>query len=155
MTDATTGTAPPPHCTAGVTWERRPDDVPMEPTESRPFHLRYRSRCRGCGHVGPARAVENEAAEDACDHAYPGWRTMPVLEHRPYDNRKKEARWEEAARAVYPSGWFEQQGPVRTYRHNGGMRHVPGRGPNHGYDMAVAAPAQTRPSAAEQQSLFG
>ncbi|MFF3665421.1 DUF6349 family protein [Microtetraspora malaysiensis] len=154
--------APDGTCRAGVGWQYRPDDVPMEPTEDEPFHLRYRSRCSGCGHTGPARSRENRAAEDACDHAYPGWRDMPVMEYRPYEGKKARARWEAAARAVYPEGWFERGGPVREYRTGCGMRHVPKYAPGGGYCMAVARPKRmpapdpaAAPARGVQESLFG
>ncbi|MER6828828.1 DUF6349 family protein [Streptosporangium sp. NPDC000563] len=145
------------HCRVTVTWQYRPDDVPMEPTEEEPFHLRYRSYCGGCGHTGPARSRENRAAEDGCDHAYPGWRDLPVMGKRPYQG-KPLARWEEEARAVYPPGWFDRQGPVREYRPAGLTRHVPGYAPGGGYCMAVMLRQPHRPHntpATVQTSLFG
>jgi Family of unknown function (DUF6349) len=35
--------------------------------------LLFRGACRGCDWEGEPRDEENAAAEDACDHAWPGW----------------------------------------------------------------------------------
>ncbi|MEU9887971.1 DUF6349 family protein [Sphaerisporangium sp. NPDC051011] len=161
------------------TWDARPDPAPemsrtcrvyvqyrsvkngepAEPTVANPDRrLRYQSQCGGCGHQGPERSSENTAAEDGCDHAYPGWRDMPVMEHRPHEDKKAIARWEKEARAAYPAGWFDRQGPVREYRTPGGTRHVPGMGPGGGYCMAVLRtppPKPRTPTRAVQQPLFG
>lgn len=143
-------------CRAQVTQTRLGPREPREPTEEPNYHLRYRATCPTCGHTGPARSDENAAAEDACDHAYPGWRTLPVLEHRPLDYQTAAvAHWEEAARRAYPPGWFDQQGPVRTERSPGGTRHVPGRAPGGGYDMTgrIRRPTPTTPKV-EAPALF-
>jgi hypothetical protein len=126
--------------------------------------LRYWFRC-DCGERGPLRSHENEAAEDGCDHAYPGWRNMPVMGDRPSFEPKELKQWEAAARAAYPRGWFERGGPVREYRNGGLSRHVPGYAPGGGHSMAVMRKARTAasspmPTAApsaedvEQESLF-
>ncbi|GGS84928.1 hypothetical protein GCM10010156_49430 [Planobispora rosea] len=116
------------------------DGEVASPTVADPsYHLRFRSHCGGCGHEGPARSCENAAVEDGCDHAYPGWRRLPVMEHRPYEGAPLK-RWEAECRRVYPPGWFDQQGPVRAYRTPPGMRHVPGYAPGGGYSIAVLVP---------------
>jgi hypothetical protein len=138
-----------------VSWIRR-DGETDPPTVRNPAHrIRLQSRCPGCGHQGPIRSDENEAIEDACDHAHPGWRTMPLLEPYPYELTKRP-RWEAAARAAYPPGWFEREGPVREQRGPIGGRHVLGKAPGGGYAMGVLG---TRPDPkhveATQESLFG
>ncbi|MFI9591129.1 DUF6349 family protein [Nonomuraea sp. NPDC052265] len=146
------------HCRVTVRYWHVKDGEPSPPTVHDPtFHMRYRSHCGGCGDEGPVRSRENEAAEDGCDHAYPGWRDLPVMEHRPYEG-KPLARWQEECRRVYPAGWFERQGPVREYRNPGGTRHVPGYAPGGGYCMAVLRqrPQPNHPTpAAVQGALFG
>jgi Family of unknown function (DUF6349) len=99
--------------------------------------LRYRGACRGCDWEGDPRAEENRAAEDACDHAWPGWRDLPVVPSVP-DERKSRARWVERVAALYPLAWLEDGGPIRTSRSKYGTRHVPSRTPFGGYDLAVA-----------------
>ena len=98
--------------------------------------LMYRGACRHCEWEGEPRAGENAAAEDACDHAWPGWHDMPVVPAVP-DERNKRAAWVEKASELYPAGWLEAGGPIRTTRSRGGTRHVPSRTPFGGYDLAV------------------
>jgi hypothetical protein len=140
------------HCRVTI---RRPRLGSCTPGDG-PVRWRYRSYCGGCGHEGPGRTSENDAVEDGHDHAFPGWREMPVVAHRPHTDRREPLdRWKAAVAAVYPAGWLERQGPVRELRH-GGSRHVPGLAPGGGYLMAVMRPgpkvAAGRPEV--QQSLF-
>lgn len=98
--------------------------------------LIYRHLCT-CGHVDQPRVGENPAAEDAMDHAWPGWRDLPILaSSMPQENQQK-ARWAADVATGYPVGWLEAGGPVRTARGRYGTRHVPGRTPAEGYDMGV------------------
>lgn len=98
--------------------------------------LLYRGACRGCDWEGEARDEENAAAEDGCDHAWTGWRQLPVVPRVP-DEGKKRARWIEHVEALYPPGWLEDGGPIRTSRSGDGTRHVPSRTPFGGYDLAA------------------
>lgn len=107
-----------------------------------PNWLHYRGACLGCGWVGEPVDDENSAAEDAHDHAWPGWRRLPPVPDPPtpysspreYDKRK--ATWLTKVSAVFPPGWIEGGGPIRTVRKPPGNRHVPQRSPGGGYDMA-------------------
>lgn len=65
------------------------------------------------------------------DHAMPGWRDLPV---RP-SGLKAAAL--EAWLDAYPSGWKRPGAPIRTVRDPHGTRHVPGRSPWGGYDLAA------------------
>ncbi|GAA3027520.1 DUF6349 family protein [Streptosporangium longisporum] len=147
---------PERYCRVTITSWRTAPDEPSPPTVENPdYHLRYYAFCSGCGHNGPIRSSENTAVEDGCDHAHPDWREMPVMDHRPYEG-KPLAAWEKQARAVYPAGWFDREGPVRAYRTPGGTRHVPGYAPGGGYSMAVLRPQPAAaPIRGEQASLFG
>jgi Family of unknown function (DUF6349) len=99
--------------------------------------LLYRGACRGCTWEAlQPREDENAAAEDALDHAWSGWRDLPVMPGMPGDP-KKLARWTADVSAAYPAGWLEAAGPVRTWRQGLGTRHVPGRSPWGGYDVGV------------------
>lgn len=148
-------------CRIEVRYWHVSEDEPAAPTVEHPdFHMRYRFVC-ACGQEGPPRSRDNAAAEDGCDHAYPGWRDMPVMEERPHEG-KPLRKWEAEARKVYPAGWFERGGPVREYRRPGGTRHVPGYAPGGGYCMAVlrtARPAsptrvQSAPVGGDELTLF-
>jgi hypothetical protein len=101
----------------------------------------YRGACRCCDWEGvprPGLEAENLAAEDALDHAWPGWRDLPAVVQKP-DNPKSAPRWLERVTAAYPAGWLEAGGPIRTWRQPLGTRHVPGYGPFGGYDAGVLA----------------
>lgn len=98
--------------------------------------LMYRGACRHCDWEGEPHAAENPAAEDACDHAWPGWRDLPVVPPVP-EERTKRAAWIDRARELHPTGWLEDGGPIRTARTGHGTRHVPHRTPFGGYDLAV------------------
>jgi hypothetical protein len=106
--------------------------------------LLYRGACTACDWEGPVRLDENEATEDAHGHAWPGWRDLPVLAEaapRGRDgliDRKGTARWIAECAPLYPAGWIESGGPVKTARGDKrGTRHVPGSTPFGGYDMAA------------------
>ncbi|OLT26348.1 hypothetical protein BJF83_21345 [Nocardiopsis sp. CNR-923] len=148
-------TTPITGCRVSVVSVLRDEYEPLHETETSLFHLRYWSTCPTCGHTGPYRTDENEAAEDGHDHAFPGWRNLPVMGARPYhEHRGACAAWEADALRVYPQGWFEAAGPILTERPGGGTRHVPGRAPGGGFDIGIPTPTR-RPSAeAEQLDLF-
>jgi hypothetical protein len=100
--------------------------------------LVYRGACRGCDWEGDPRGRENEAVEDAHDHAWPGWRGLPVIRTRKPGAPHQAARWADEVALAYPPGWIEAGGPVRILRTPPGMRHVPSMGsPFGGYDMAT------------------
>ncbi|MFC4060201.1 DUF6349 family protein [Planomonospora corallina] len=145
------------HCRVTVlSWHVQASEDAPETVADPGYHLRYRSHCGGRDSEGPIRSRENEAVEDGCDHAYPGWRELPVMEKRPYEGAPLR-RWEAECRRVYPAGWFDRQGPVRDYRTAGGTRHVPGYAPGGGYCMAVVRREPTHPApapAAVQDALF-
>ncbi|WP_435112741.1 DUF6349 family protein [Nocardiopsis synnemataformans] len=135
-------TTPQTGCRFDVTWRPRDLMEPLHATETDLYHLRYLAYC-SCGYAGPPRTVENTAAEDGADHAFPGWRTLPVMRPRPVGEDVYDAwmRWADQAARVYPPGWFDAGGPVRTERDKYATRHAPTMGPGGGYDMC----ARTRP----------
>jgi hypothetical protein len=108
-----------------------------------------RGICLGCGWSGPIRDNERGgshlAVEDAHDHAFPGWRELPVVPKRPewgegQAARKAMARWVEHMHEVYPADWLERGGPIRTDRGpigSLGTRHVPNATGFGGYDLSA------------------
>jgi hypothetical protein len=109
----------------------------------RPGALLYRAACRSCDWEGDPRDGENPAAEDALGHAWPGWRDVPVVPARP-SNPKAEPAWKARILALYPAGWLEDGGPYRTARTGQyDTRHVPGRTPWGGYDIAAVPAAES------------
>ena len=102
--------------------------------------LVYRGACLCCQWEGPVREGENQAAEDAHDHAWPRWRELPIVAQVPESGtnakqREAMARWINRVNDRYPHGWLESGGPIRTRRRGYGTRHVPNRTPFGGYDL--------------------
>jgi len=130
-----------------------------EPTD----HLEYRGACLGCGWVSDhthrlRRGGENAAVEDAHDHTHPGWREIPVVEgpptlDSPHAYERGIGRWRERWELLLPACWLDRGGPIRTPRSHGGTRHVPGRAPGGGYDLA-ADPGATPEKPGGQLGLF-
>ena len=90
--------------------------------------LYYRASCDECRwHVIADR--ENAAVEAWHDHAMPGWRDLPVMTSV------------SAATDRQPDDWRFDGAPIRTLRTSPGNRHVPGRSPFGGYDLAAEAVA--------------
>ena len=81
--------------------------------------LGYRSWCRTCKEEGVPRETNNEAARDACDHGWPGWRDQPIMPAWPSgeDGHKAFPDWLARARRLYPAGWVDAGGPIRTSEH--------------------------------------
>lgn len=123
----------PGRCQPWVLSAHAPDDWTGGPG------LAYIAVCRVCDEwEGPVRGDENTAVEDGLDHSWPGWRDLPVVEHKPFGD-KQVAMWLKAVKQVYPPGWIEACGPIRTWRTGLGTRshHAYEWG---GYDVGVLAP---------------
>jgi Family of unknown function (DUF6349) len=135
--------SPTSRCQASVlSVDLRPDaSYPMACDCTRANALLYRGACRHCDFEGTPRDGENPAAEDALDHAWPGWRDFPVVAPVPGDPKAKP-RWTGELAQAYPPEWLEAGGPIRTWRQGLGTRHVPGRTPWGGYDAGVPETAK-------------
>lgn len=109
--------------------------------------LLYRGACVGCDWEGRPFAglgAHNKAIEDACDHAWPGWRDLPVVPKPPEPGTSAAAKralaaWAEKVAAACPPGWLEAGGPIRTLRTPPGTRHAEHGSRFGGYDLAVIA----------------
>ncbi|MFG1709156.1 DUF6349 family protein [Nonomuraea sp. M3C6] len=98
------------------------------------WHQLYRGGCLGCDWEGPETASESKAVEDAHDHTWPGWRDLPAVQ-QPKTNYE---RWLAEIRRAYPPGWLEAGGPIVTIRSDSRFsRHMPGKAPGGGYDLAA------------------
>ncbi len=112
--------------------------------------LLYRAVCRrrGCLWEGPERDRESPAAEGGMDHAWPGWRDLPLAppaghtQSGKYKERADAAWLAKVKAAGYLPGWVESGGPIRTSRRKYETRHVPNYTPFGGYDMAAPAAGQ-------------
>lgn len=98
-----------------------------------------------CGWSSSTFADENEAVEEWHDHAWPGWRDLPVVpaEVRPHaggflgsDDKAARARARAWVAERYPAEWQWPGAPVLTERTPPGTRHVPGYSPWGGFDIA-------------------
>jgi hypothetical protein len=127
------------------TWSRCTPTVLGRDTGDENNHLVYRGACLGCGWVAEQvhpiwEGGENEAAEDANDHGYPGWRDLPIVERPPHNDGgaaygNAVSVWRNRWERILPPGWLDRGGPIRTLRKGLGTRHVPGGAPGGGYDM--------------------
>jgi hypothetical protein len=109
--------------------------------------LLYRGACLHCEWEGSVRDCENSAVEDAHDHAWPGWRDLPLVGRRPEagtsaKQKQTMARWVERINDRYPTGWLETGGPIRTTRRRYGTRHVPNHTGFGGYDLCGEVQAE-------------
>jgi len=108
--------------------------------------LLYQANCEECRWhtIGSERAV----VEAWHDHAWPGWRDLPVVPFELCDRtggmdpaRALDKKGAAKARAWviehYPAEWQVSGAPVRTEREPVGSRHVPGYSPWGGFDMGV------------------
>ncbi|MBY8884824.1 hypothetical protein K7472_08185 [Streptomyces sp. PTM05] len=117
-------------------WERPAPDGSGET-----WSYLHRGACLGCTWEGPNRRGTDEAIEDAHDHSHPGWRALPaVLERR-------SRHWFTHVQRLYPAGWFDRGGPIRTVRTGIEKQHKPGAAPGGGYDLATQAPERQRRTA--------
>lgn len=104
----------------------------------------HRPMCLFCDWEGSDHEHPNDAAQEALDHAWPGWRSLPDAPRRHADTegtsataKAKLAAWVAAVNAIYPPGWLEQGGPIITVRNSVyGRRHAPNHTPFGGYDVA-------------------
>jgi hypothetical protein len=129
--------APATACRPGVQWRPGYSEDPPRPG------MIYSGAC-GCGWEGPDHLGENAAVEDAHDHAWPGWRDQPLMPPVPHDDAEATA-WLARARRVYPRGWLDSGGPVRTARVSPiGCRHHRSHLWN-GFDMGVLSGTAARP----------
>ncbi|WP_448810542.1 DUF6349 family protein [Agromyces bauzanensis] len=98
----------------------------------------YRAICIDCD--WHADGTENTVVSAWHDHAWPGWRDLPVVPRELADRaahggkeRTGRDRWIEAR---YPTEWQTPGAPIITER-GLGTRHVPGRSPWAGFDMSA------------------
>jgi len=94
--------------------------------------------CSVCSwhHIG----TEHEAIEAWHDHAFPGWRELPVLPaalRGSMGGTRMTPKVEKWLEANYPESFRIPGAPIRTEREQFGTRHVPGYSPFGGYDLSI------------------
>lgn len=96
----------------------------------------YRGLC-DCGWASEIVTADGIAVEQWHDHAWPGWRDLPVVP-RDFIEPKRVDKLAVWLREFYGE-WSSQSGaPIVTERKYSGSRHVPGRSPWGGYDLCGA-----------------
>jgi hypothetical protein len=109
-----------------------------------PGDLLYRAQCDICHFVAVGR--ESDVIEAWHDHAWPGWRDLPVV---PQDVRPRAGGFSKSEKAAlawatknYPTEWQMPGAPVITERGTAGSRPAPGYSPWGGYDISATALAE-------------
>lgn len=96
-----------------------------------------------CGWCSPVANDEGPVVEAWHDHAWPGWRALPVIPEsvRPQAGGINTKSKGAMAWVVehYPLNWQKQGAPIITERTSPGTRHVPGYSPWGGYDISSTA----------------
>jgi hypothetical protein len=94
--------------------------------------------CDGCSwhHIG----TESQAVEAWHDHAFPGWRDLPMFPVKlrgQMGSRELTAKRKAWLNANYPIEFRTPLAPILTSRQKFGHRHVPGYSPYGGFDLAA------------------
>lgn len=94
--------------------------------------------CAVCSfhHIG----TESEGVEAWHDHAFPGWRDLPILPAKlrgTMGGTKMTPKLEEWFEANYPAEFRIPGAPILTTREKFGTRSVPGYSPFGGYDLSA------------------
>ncbi|GAA3082716.1 hypothetical protein GCM10010449_03290 [Streptomyces rectiviolaceus] len=88
---------------------------------------------------------DNEAVEDAHDHCFPGWRTLPpitTVEYR-WAVPRSRSRWAQLI-ARYPVGWIDQGAPVVAWSRHRREAHLPPHAGRPRYELRVTRPRSNR-----------
>ncbi|MEV3853039.1 DUF6349 family protein [Streptomyces sp. NPDC050095] len=122
----------------------------------------YRGGCLACDWegeitpVGPEHAACNTAVEDAHDHAFPGWRSLPVTTHRAqwWDLPSSHLLWTQIT-AGYPRGWVDAGAPLVVWARCRTDLHQPPIRRRSRYELRLSRPpAGKSGSPANQAVLF-
>jgi hypothetical protein len=102
--------------------------------------LLYRAICVDCRwqHTGTEKTV----VEAWHDHAWPGWRNLPVVPAsiaRTDDQNRPTKKFHAWITEHYPTSWQVPGAPIITERASHGTRHVNGRSPWKGFDLSHTA----------------
>lgn len=123
------------HSIVTFTAELRPDHGQLGPGD-----LLYQANCEPCGWHTVSN-TENDVVEAWHDHGVPGWRELPIIPAQiRLDNgsglTKMARTW---IAEHYPKHMQIPGTPIITQRPSYGTRHVSGRSPWGGYDIASVA----------------
>ncbi|MFJ6705679.1 MULTISPECIES: DUF6349 family protein [unclassified Streptomyces] len=146
---------PPAHHTPTLLSRRRP-------TGHRGDEQQFRGGCLACQWEGPVRSGDgfghgdNEAVEDAHDHCFPGWRTLPPITTVGDRWRipRSRRRWRQLT-SQYPAGWIDQGAPVVAWRQYRREAHAPPHAGRPRYELRIPPqPADRVGRPTDQGALF-
>lgn len=133
-----------------------------QPTRRRGDEQEFCGGCLACEWEGPVHRGDgfgdgdNEAVEDAHDHCFPGWRTLPpitTVEDR-WTVPQSRSGWAQLT-APYPAGWVDQGAPVVAWRRHRREAHLPPHAGRPRYELRVPRPRSDRSRRpAGQEALF-
>ena len=133
--------------------------VPLtEPDPDHPrreYNSHTRAVCADCGWHTPIITEPGRNLQAMwLDHAYPGWRDLPVIPELSPErtssaaSQAKYARWLERVEDLYPDGWGIPGAPIITRAGDTvSTRSVPGRSPWGGFDVAQTTTQLELPTA--------
>ena len=105
-----------------------------------------RAGCTGCGWLSDERWSIMQALAEGLDHSHPGWWSQPIANSLKTGATMAEAyEWGVEIARVYPPGWFETGGPVRTYRVGNDTEPKQGRAPGGGWDVPASVVPKPAP----------
>lgn len=144
------------YCDLGHELDPRVHHTPTLLSRSRPTGRRgderqFRGACLACEWEGPVHSGDefgnggNEAVEDAHDHCFPGWRTLPpitTVEDR-WAVPRNRSHWAQFI-AWYPAGWIDQGAPVVAWRRYRREAHAPPHAGRPRYELHVTRPPNDR-----------
>ncbi|MFC7928769.1 DUF6349 family protein [Streptomyces cinereoruber] len=114
----------------------------------------FRGGCLHCDWEGPVHRGDgygdgdNAAIEDAHDHAFPGWRTLPSVAAGSW------SRWRRLT-SLYPAGWVDQGAPVLVMSRSRREAHAPPHRGRRRYELRILQPPGNPGSIpTDQEALF-
>ncbi|MEV7090115.1 DUF6349 family protein [Streptomyces sp. NPDC093085] len=133
-----------------------------KPTGRRGNEQEFRGGCLICHWEGPIHRGggygdgDNEAVEDAHDHAFPGWRTLPPITR--VEDRwavpQSRNRWAQLT-SQYPEGWVDQGAPIVAWSRYRREAHVPPHAGRPRYELRIPRPPSSRDRPfPDQRALF-
>lgn len=150
------------YCDLGHELDPPAHHAPTLLTRSRPTGRRdvqeFRGGCLSCGWEGPVRRGDgdNAAVEDAHDHAFPGWRTLPPITRVKdrWEIPQNQARWAQLT-SRYPAGWVEQGAPLLAWNRHPRESHAAPHQGRPRYELRIDRPPRNRDEPpTDQEALF-
>ncbi|MGW7292865.1 DUF6349 family protein [Streptomyces xiamenensis] len=122
----------------------------------------FRGGCLACDWEGPVHRGgghgdgDNEAVEDAHDHAFPGWRSLPTTIRATdgWQTPYQRGRWN-WLRSLYPEGWMDRGAPLLAWGRHRREAHRPPHRRCPRYELRLTRPPNHQDEQlADQGKLF-